>query len=158
VGTLAVQFAKLRDARVLATGAGRDGALLVRRLGADMAIDGRHDDVAAAAREFAPDGLHAILAFVGQGLQQAIETLQPDGRLAYPNGVEPVPRRRRGIKVVPYDAVPGVREFQKLNRAIEAARLAVPLAGVFPLDQAAQAHRRLEQGHVLGKIVLRIRA
>jgi NADPH:quinone reductase-like Zn-dependent oxidoreductase len=37
------------------------------------------------------------------------------------------------------------------------AKLHVPIAAVFPLDQAARAHERLEQRHVLGKIVLRIR-
>src|SRR5258706_4845116 len=43
VGTLAVQFAKLRGARVLATGSGLEGAELVREMGADMAIDGKHE-------------------------------------------------------------------------------------------------------------------
>jgi NADPH:quinone reductase-like Zn-dependent oxidoreductase len=41
VGTLAVQLAKLRGARVLATASGEEGVALVRRLGADVAIDGR---------------------------------------------------------------------------------------------------------------------
>jgi NADPH:quinone reductase len=57
VGTLAAQFAKLRGARVLATGSGREGAELVREMGADMAIDGKHEDIAEAARHFAPDGI-----------------------------------------------------------------------------------------------------
>jgi NADPH2:quinone reductase len=48
VGTLAVQFAKLRGARVLATASGEDGLALVRRLGADTAVDGRREDIAAA--------------------------------------------------------------------------------------------------------------
>jgi NADPH:quinone reductase-like Zn-dependent oxidoreductase len=51
VGTLAVQLAKLRGARVLATASGEEGVALVRRLGADVAIDGRTGDIAAAARE-----------------------------------------------------------------------------------------------------------
>ena len=41
VGSLAVQFAKLREARVLATASGQDGMDFARRLGADMVIDGR---------------------------------------------------------------------------------------------------------------------
>ena len=36
--------------------------------------------------------------------------------------------------------------------------LQIPIAQTFELEEAAQAHERLEQGHVLGKIVLRIRA
>jgi NADPH:quinone reductase-like Zn-dependent oxidoreductase len=158
VGTLAVQFAKLRGARVLGIASGVDGATLVRRLGADDALDGRHDDIAAAARGFAPNGFDAGLAFAGgEGLEQAIDAVRRNGRVAYPNGVEPAPKKRRGIKLIPYDAAAGVREFQKLNRAVDAARLKVPIAAEFPLADAAKAHERLEAGHVLGKIVLRIR-
>jgi NADPH2:quinone reductase len=158
VGTLAVQFAKLRGARVLATASGNDGVALVRRLGADMAVDGQRGNIAAAARQFAPDGVDAVLAYAGgPALTRCLDALRRGGRFAYPNGVEPAPRKRRGIKVVAYDAVLGVREFQRLNRAVEAAKLKVPIAAVFPLAQAAKAHQRLAAGHVLGKIVLQVR-
>lgn len=76
--------------------------------------------------------------------------------MAYPNGVEPAPRKRRGLRVRAYDGVDGVREFQRVNRAAEAARLEVPIAAAFGLANAARAHERLAAGHVLGKIVLRI--
>jgi NADPH:quinone reductase-like Zn-dependent oxidoreductase len=56
--------------------------------------------------------------------------------------------------VIPYDAAPGVREFNHLGKAIQAANLKVPIAATFPLSGASQAHERIEQGHVLGKIVL----
>lgn len=158
VGTLAVQFARLRGARILVSASGKDGVALARKLGADMAVDGKHDDLLAAAREFAPDGLDAILAFAGgEGLTRCMDALRRGGRLAYPNGVDPVPRKRSGIKVIAYDAASGVREFQRLNRAVEAARLKVPIAAVFPLAEVAKAHERLAEGHVLGKIVLRVR-
>jgi NADPH2:quinone reductase len=158
VGTLAVQFAKLRGARVLATASGRDGVALARRLGADMAVDGKTADIAEAVREFAPDGVDAVLALVdGPALTQCRDALTRGGRLAYPTGVEPAPRKKPGITVIPYDGSAGVREFQRFNRAVEAARLKVPIAATFALADAAEAHRRIAQGHVLGKIVLRIR-
>jgi NADPH:quinone reductase len=50
-----------------------------------------------------------------------------------------------------------VREFAHLGRAVEAARLKVPIAAEFPLAEAAKAHQRLAAGRVLGKIVLRLR-
>jgi NADPH:quinone reductase-like Zn-dependent oxidoreductase len=56
-----------------------------------------------------------------------------------------------------YDATPGVRELERLARAIEKARIKVPIAAAYPLAQATAAHKRLAQGHVLGKIVLLIR-
>ena len=156
VGSLAVQFAKLREARVLATASGQDGMDFARRLGADMAVDGRHGDIVAAAREFAPDGVDAVLGLAGgEALERCLDTLRPGGRLAYPNGIDPEPKKRPKIEIIPYDAVPGVREFDRLGRAVEAARLQVPIAAAYPLADAAKAHERLAAGHVLGKIVLR---
>jgi NADPH:quinone reductase len=56
VGSLALQFAKMRGARVLATASGKDGIAFVRGLGADAAADGGRDNLRAAAEAFAPDG------------------------------------------------------------------------------------------------------
>jgi NADPH:quinone reductase len=159
VGMLAVQFAKHRGARVLATASGTDGIELVRRLGADEVVDGRRDDIEVAAKRFAPDGIDAVLAFVGgEELTQCLDTLRQGGRLAYPNGIEPEPRKRRGLRTTPYDAEVGPREFERLGRAIEEGHVEIPLAEVFSLEDATRAHERLERGHVLGKIVLRIAA
>jgi NADPH2:quinone reductase len=158
VGTLAVQFARLRGARILATAKGDDGIALVRRLGAHMAVSGEPDAIKAQAQVFAPEGVDAVLGLAGgSALTQCLRALRPGGRLAFPNGVQPVPRKRKGIEITAYDAVAGLREFRQLDRAIEAARLKVPIAAVYPLAEAAQAHERLAAGHVLGKIVLRIR-
>jgi NADPH:quinone reductase len=100
----------------------------------------------------------AVLALAGgKPLTQLLDAVRRGGRVAFPNGVEPAPRKRRGLSVKSYDAVAGVREFERLGRAIEAARLKVPITAAYPLDQAAKAHQRLAKGHVLGKIVLRIR-
>jgi NADPH:quinone reductase-like Zn-dependent oxidoreductase len=152
-----VQFANLRGALVFATTASAEGVRLVRRLGAAAAVDGKHEDVALAAHRFAPDGIDAILATVGgDPLERLLDLLRSGGRLAYPNGAEPEPKRRSGAKIVPYDAIPGVREFAQLNRAVEAAKLKIPIAAEYPLADAARAHERLAAGHVLGKIVLRI--
>lgn len=159
VGSLAVQFAKWRGARVLATASGRDGVALARRLGADAVVDGKRQDVAAAARRFAPGGVDGVLALVGgKALTQCLDGLRRGGILAYPNGIEPEPRKRRGIRVVPYDAEVGVREFERLRRAVEGSRPEIPIAAAYRLSNAAAAHRRLARGHVLGKIVLRVRS
>ena len=157
LGVFAIQFAKLRRARVLAIASGADGVALARKLGADAAIDGRDGDIAGAARAFAPDGVDAILALTGgKALTKCLDTLRRGGRLAYPNGIEPVPKKRRGIKTKPYDAIAGRAQWNRLSRAITAARLQVPIAAEFALADAARAHERLAQGHILGKVVLRI--
>jgi NADPH2:quinone reductase len=158
VGSLAVQFAKRRGARVIGTASTPQGIGFLRGLGVDAAVNGRSDDFADVLHNLAPDGIDAVLAFVGgDRLERCIAVLRRGGRVAYPNGIEPEPKKRRGIDIVSYDGVSGVREFQKLGRAIEEARAKVPIAAVYPLAEAAEAHERLGQGHVLGKIVLRIR-
>jgi NADPH:quinone reductase-like Zn-dependent oxidoreductase len=155
VGTLALQFAKLRGARVLGVASGSDGVELVRKLGADSAVDGRNAEIAQALHNFAPHGIDSVLAlFGGDALDRVVESVKSGGRVAYPNGVKPEPKKRRGIRIQAYDATPGVREFTHLGLAIEAMKLIVPIAATFPLGNASDAHRRLEQGHVLGKIVL----
>jgi NADPH:quinone reductase-like Zn-dependent oxidoreductase len=157
VGTIAVQFAKLRGARVFATASGDDGVALVRRLGADFAVEGHDKSVAAALREFAPEGVDAVLALVGgEQLEQILEMVKHGGRLAYPNGVEPEPQERPGISVVAYDAIAGVRQFHRLGHAVEAAELEVPIAAKYPLADARKAHEHVA-GHVVGKIILQIR-
>ncbi|HXB22024.1 MAG TPA: NADP-dependent oxidoreductase [Candidatus Solibacter sp.] len=159
VGTLAVQFARRRGARVLATASGKDATTLVRRLGADAVIDARGDDAAGQLRSLAPDGIDAILALAGgKELERCLDFVRADGRVAYPNGIEPEPKRRRKIRFIAYDGEPGHAHFAHLNRATTQARLRVPIAASYPLAQAAQAHKRLEQGHVLGRIELKIRA
>lgn len=158
VGTLAVQFARRRGARVLAMASGRDGARLVRRVGADDVIDARKAGVRERVRSLAPDGLDAALALAGgAALEACLDLVRAGGRVAYPNGVEPAPGRRPRVRSLAYDAELGPREFARLARAVAEARLEVPIAAVYPLAVAARAHVRLERGHVLGRIVLRIR-
>ena len=55
-----------------------------------------------------------------------------------------------------YDAVAGVFEFERLNRAVIDANIEVPIAATYNLASAAEAHKQIEEGHVLGKIALRI--
>jgi NADPH2:quinone reductase len=155
VGTLAVQFAKLREARVLAIASGEEGVALVRRLGADTAVDGRRGDVLDALHKFSP--VDAVLALVGgEVTDRVLDVLKSGGAVAWPNGVEPTPMKRHGARLIPYDATPGVREFDALTLAIESAKLKVPIAANFSLGDAGQAHKRLGKGDVLGKIVLDI--
>jgi NADPH:quinone reductase-like Zn-dependent oxidoreductase len=156
VGTLAVQFAKRRKARVLATASGQKPASLVRRLGAEAVIDARSTTAPAQLRELAPDGIDAVLALAGgEELERCLDFVREGGRVAHPNGIDPEPEARRGFRVDGYDAVAGPRELGRLARAVEEARLRVPIAASYPLARAADAHRRLSK-RVIGRIVLRI--
>jgi NADPH2:quinone reductase len=159
VGMIALQFAKLRGARVLALASGADGVELARRLGADDAVDARTSDVDTALERFAPNGVDAVLAFAGgKDLTRSLDAIRKGGRAAYPNGIEPEPRKRRGLRLSAYDAQSGVRQFDRLNAAIVESRIEVPIAEAFSLDEVARAHQRVERGHHIGKVVLDVSA
>jgi len=160
IGHLAVQLAKRMGARVFAVASGSDGVALVNRLGADAVVDGHKDDIAAAARQFAPDGLEAALITAGgPAADKALTAMRAGGRVAYPNGVEPRPEAPFGIDAKSYDGMPDPQAIEKLNSLIESSGppgtrpFEVHVARSFPLAQAAEAHRALDE-HYLGKLVL----
>ena len=156
VGTVAIQLAKLRGVRVLATASTEEGLALASKLGADAVVNGRTGDIAAAAKQFAPQGVDAVLGLAGgDSLERCIDALRRGpGRVAYLYGLEPIPRPRGAIRMILYSFVGGSRELERLNKAAEAAKLRVPVAAEYSLADAAEAHKRLEAGHLLGKIVL----
>ena len=158
VGTMAIQFAAQRGAYVIATASGAAAVRLVRKLGADRVIDARRPESIEQLRKFAPDGLDRVLALAGgDELERCLDFVRHSGRVVHPNGVEPVPKRRPTFRLRAYDAVGNPREFEKLNRHFRNGKIRVPIAASYPLGKAAQAHRRLDREHVLGRMVLQVR-
>lgn len=154
IGHLAVQLARRMGARVFAVASGDDGVALVRRLGADEAVDGKHGAIAEALRRFAPQGLDAALVLAsGKGLDAALAQLRKGGKVAYPNGVEPVPRAPKGVTVRAYDGTPGREAFDRLNALVSQGPFHVEVRS-YALADVAQAHRDVEKHH-LGKLALR---
>jgi NADPH:quinone reductase-like Zn-dependent oxidoreductase len=155
VGTMAVQFAVQQRARVIATATGKSATRVVQTLGATQLIDARSTTAVEELHTFSPDGIDAVLALAGgDDLERLLDFLRPGGRVVYPNGVEPAPKARRRIKVQGFDAVASPQEFAKLNRYVSRPQFHVPIAAVYPLAKSAAAHRRLDRGHVVGRIVL----
>ena len=158
VGTMAVQFAAQRGAHVIATASGSAAARLVRTLGAHRVIDARQTQSIDQLRKFAPGGLDRVLALAGgDGLERCLDFVRPGGRVVYPNGIEPVPSKRRTFRVQAFDMVASPRQFERLNRHLTNGRIRVPITARYSLGKAAQAHRRLARQHVLGRMVLQIR-
>jgi NADPH2:quinone reductase len=155
VGTIAVQLAKRFGARVFATATGGDGRELLRKLGVDEPIDTHHDDVLAVVRRVAPDGVDGLLALAGgAGLERCIAAVRQGGTIAHPNGVA----MPAGVASTAFNGVPNPAVFARLNAIIDANPIDVPIGSMYSLDDGAEAHRRLERGHVLGKIVIVIDA
>jgi NADPH:quinone reductase-like Zn-dependent oxidoreductase len=155
IGHLAVQLAKRMGARVFAVASGDDGVRFVKSLGADAVVDGHKEDVESAARAFAPNGIDtALITAGGEAANKALRTIRDGGRVAYPNGVEPAPQARSGVRVQSYDGEPSPQRIRKLNALVEKQPFQVHIARTFPLDQAADALRTLDE-HYLGKLALR---
>jgi hypothetical protein len=73
------------------------------------------------------------------------------------NGIEPEPKKRRGIEIVSYAAVAAVRQFERLGRAVDEGDLVVPISDAYELADAAKSHESLVEGRMLGKILLTVR-
>src|ERR1700722_8182133 len=124
LGHLAVQLAKRLGAKVLAIASGPDRVELSKRVGADMAIDGRSDEFVAAARQFAAAGFAsggidaALLAAGGPAADKALTVLKPTGRVAYPNVVQPIPKPPAGVTATAFDCDPQAELFARLHRLV----------------------------------------
>lgn len=75
--------------------------------------------------------------------------------VAFPHGVEPEPERHGDVEPIVYDADPDPDIHAKLNRLIEAEPFEVHVARTFALEEAAEAHRAIDEHHI-GKLTLRI--
>ncbi|HEV7765750.1 MAG TPA: zinc-binding dehydrogenase, partial [Thermoanaerobaculia bacterium] len=142
---------------ILATASGKVATSLVKKLGAKAVIDPRSDDIAEDLRRLAPDDLDGVLAFAGgDGLERCLDFVKKGGRVVHPNGIDPAPKPRRTLKIASYDGVASPAQFAELARQVVRAKLRVPIGGVYPLASADKAHRRLAQGHIVGRLILRV--
>lgn len=157
IGHIAVQLAQRLGAKVLAVASGQDGVKLARRLGAEAVVEGHHrEDVEKACRDFAPNGLDKALVLAGGDVcNAALRFVRQDGRVAYPNGVEPAPSVPEGIKAIAYDGVPSQEILDRLNELIESGPFHLEIGRLYELEQAAKAQEDALKHH-LGKLALRI--
>ncbi|WP_181167791.1 NADP-dependent oxidoreductase [Mesorhizobium sp. B2-4-19] len=157
VGTMAVQFAAQSGARVIATASGKPAERLVRSLGANAVIDARSDKFAEQLRRTAQAEIDAVLALAGgKELERCLDFVRTNGRVVHPNGIDPAPQPRPALRIHSYDAVASPRAFDHLRRVLTAKHIRVPVAATYPLGKAALAHRRLGEGHVVGRLALRV--
>ncbi len=108
----------------------------------------------AAAREFAPKGIDAVLLTAGGArAEKCLTTLRSGGRVAYPNGVELPQKDHPGITVQAYNGEYQNPPFEKINRLIESGPFDIEVAKTFSLEQATDAQRALDD-HYLGKLAI----
>jgi putative PIG3 family NAD(P)H quinone oxidoreductase len=172
IGTTAIQLARAFGARVFATAGSAAKCAACERLGAERAINYRDEEFVSAVREATNGrGVDVILDMVGGDYTaRNLDLLATDGRLVQIGllggakatiGLAPILQRRltlTGSTLRPRS----VEEKGAIARTLEARVWPLLAAGTvrpvidstFPLDRAADAHRRMESGEHIGKIVL----
>lgn len=157
VGHIALQLAHRFGVRICAVVSQTDGVELAKRLKAEAIVEG-HDEAAldSTLPAFAPEGYDAALVLAGgERCQQALSYMRRGGRVAYPNGVEPVPVIPEGVTPLVFDGIPGPEQFARLNELIEAGPFHLQVHRFYRLDEVRDAHRDVLEHH-LGKLALRI--
>jgi NADPH2:quinone reductase len=173
VGHLSVQIARLAGARVAATVSPGPKAELAAALGAELCIDYRHEDVGARLRDWTGAGgvdvAHDTVG--GRTFTASFTLVRPYGDLVS-NVESPWENEAitawhdRNLRVsftwMPAPSVFGWAEHRERQRGIleqaaahfDAGDLRVEVGATFPLEEAAEAHRAVEAGRVIGKTVL----
>ncbi len=153
VGHLAVQLAKAAGARVIGTGSARNRDFLLG-LGVDVFID-------HASRRFEDElrDVDVVLDPFGGEVRDRSWAVLRDGGIVVSivGGPFEVPGVHRGRCRGRFMMVkPSGSQLAEIAGAVDAGRLRVAVDRVFPLPEAAEAHRLSETGHVRGKIVLEV--
>jgi putative PIG3 family NAD(P)H quinone oxidoreductase len=172
IGTTAIQLARAFGARVIATAGSREKCAACERLGAERAINYKQEDFAAAVRAATADrGVDVVLDMVGgEYVQRNLDVLSMEGRLvqiAVLGGaraeINLMTILQRRLTITGSTLRPrSVAEKGDIGAALRREVWPLVESGVvkpvvyvtFPLRQAADAHRLMESGEHIGKIVL----
>lgn len=152
VGSFAVQLARWRGARVIAT-ASAEHLDYVRELGAEEVLDYAKQPFEQVVRD-----VDAVLDLVGGDVpERSIRVLRPGGVLASTlGGIGPKRAEESGIRNVSVWTRTSPSELAAIASLIDDEVLRVSVSRIFSLEEAAQAQRAVQDGHVRGKVVLRI--
>jgi putative PIG3 family NAD(P)H quinone oxidoreductase len=174
IGTTAILLGKIFGLTVIVTAGSDDKCARAREIGAGHAINYRTQDfVEEVKRITGGRGVHAVLDMVGgEYVSRNLACLAEDGRhvsIAAQRGPKAeialwqIMRRRLTLTGSTLRA--RSTEFKSLLaqeidrvvwREVEQGKLKPVIDSVYPLDQAAEAHRRMESSEHVGKIVLEV--
>lgn len=149
VGHLAVQLAVARGASVIGT-AGETNHRFLESLGATPVLYG--PGLTERIARLAPDGVDATLIGVGseEAFVSSLEVTKDRGRVATIAYSELAAE----LGVARISTERSVAQLAGLTELWQEGRLRVEIAGTYPLEDASAAHRKVETGHVRGKVVI----
>ncbi|GAA2294570.1 NADP-dependent oxidoreductase [Nonomuraea roseoviolacea subsp. roseoviolacea] len=150
VGGYAVQLAVARGLRVVAVAGAADEAL-VRELGAELFVP-RTARLGEAVRALVPGGVHGALDAAVTGAA-ALDAVRNGGSFAaVVAGGAPLPLR--GTRVFTHWISADGARLADLVTLVEQGKLTLRVAATLPLEEVAEAHRRLAKGGLRGRLVL----
>ena len=151
VGAFAVQFARVKGARVIATATG-DDLEYVRGLGAEV-VDYKTENFENVAQ-----GVDAVLDTIGGETQRrSWAVLRPGGVLvATPGPPNQDEARAHGVIGKMVEVQPSAADLREIAALIDAGRVKTRVGLTLPLSKAQQAHERLASGGTHGKVVLMV--
>ena len=173
IGSIAIQMGRITGARVYATAGSDEKCNICHQLGAVRAINYRQEDFVAAIKLATGRGADVILDSVGGSyIQRNIQAAATDGRIVniafQQSPVAEVNFMRVMLKRLTLTGstlrsrsqqdktVIAQHLRHKLWPAVCAGRIAPLIHRTYPLAEAALAHRELESGAVVGKLVLTV--
>lgn len=150
VGHFAIQIAKAKGAWVAVTCSEQDFGF-VRGLGADQAIDYRHDKFEERVSDI--DLVYDLIG--GETQERSFAVLKRGGALIS-TLQEPDKAKAlyKNLTIAHYMAKPDATELKEIAALIEACEIKPVVQATYKLSEAAQAEQALAGGHVRGKIVL----
>jgi NADPH2:quinone reductase len=152
-----VQIAKARGAKVLTT-CGSANRAYVNGLGASEVFDYSCDDVIGRVHRFFPDGIDVVFSNAFGDLHKLAYGLVKRGGTLVTIGEPSIPdlAEQYGIRDFDHVVRPNGDQLAKIARLIDSGKIRPPSITEFPLNQCGDAFRLSMQGHVRGKIVLRM--
>ena len=152
VGTFAVQVAKARGAKVVATASTANQDLL-KQLGADVAIDYTKQKFEDVAKD-----VDVVLDSVGKDtLARSYGVVKKGGFIvsivARP---DPAELDKHGIRGAALSVEPNADELAEIGKLIDQKKIKVIVSQTFPLSEAMKAQEQVATGHTRGKIVLKV--
>jgi NADPH2:quinone reductase len=157
VGSLAIQLAKYFGAKVITT-ASLGNTDYVKKLGADLVIDYNNEAFVDIIKKAYPKGIDLVFDLLGREcLHDSAKVLKKGGCLV--SIVEPLtPEEADQFKIRgEYCFVqPNGKQLAEITKLIEQKKLKVPHIQEMRLSDAAKAQELSRQGHIRGKIVLKV--
>jgi len=157
VGSLAIQFAKQAGAKVFTT-AREPNHAYVTSLGADVPIDYTKESFVDVVRKKEPGGIDLVYDTVGNDVQrESYDVLKKGGRLvSIVNVPSDEEARRYGVESSHVFVSPDGEQLRRIGALLESGAVRPPALKEMRLEDAAEAQKRSQAGHVRGKIVLKI--